>query len=106
MTDGNKHPNDSRGRIGSGSKGAGGGSSFQEQKNYRRETAHNRPKSTAMDGIGCEQYALSVEVLVSDKRRRDLDGALATICDCIVALRRQLESDTGNISKSSDGGKG
>ena len=105
MTDGNKHPNDSRGRIGSGSKGAGGGSSFQEQKNYRREPAHNRPKTTAMDGIGCEQYALSVEVLVSDKRRRDLDGALATICDCLVAARRQLESYTDDNGKGKDGKK-
>jgi hypothetical protein len=86
--------------------GVGQLSGLQKQKNYRRETAHHRPKSTAMDGIGCEQFVLSVEVLVSDKRRRDLDGALATICDVIVAVRRQLESDTGDNGKGKGGGKG
>ena len=89
-----------------GDKGAGKLPCLQKQKDYRRETAHHRPKGTAMDGIGCEQYILTVEVLVSDKRRRDLDGALATICDVIVAVRRQLESDTGDNGKGKGGGKG
>ena len=89
----------------SSDKGARKLSCLQEQKDYRREKANHRPKGTAMDGIGCEQFVLSVEVLVSDKRRRDLDGALATICDVIVALRRQLEGDTGDNGKGKGSGK-
>ena len=89
-----------------GDKGTGQLPCLQEQKDYRRETAHNRPKSTAMDGIGCEQFVLSVEVLVSDKRRRDLDGMLATICDVIVATGRQLESDAEDHDKREAGGEG
>ncbi len=80
--------------------------SVQEQKNHLRETAHHRPQGTAMDGAGYEGFVLTVEILVSDKRRRDLDGALATICDVIVAVGRQLESDTAHHSESQDGGEG
>jgi hypothetical protein len=65
----------------------------------------NRTKGKNVDGVGCDQFILTVEVLVSDKRRRDLDGALATICDVIVAVRRQLESDTTNLRKRKAGGK-
>lgn len=80
--------------------------SVQKQKNNLREEASDRPKSTAMDGAGYEGYSLSVEILVSDRRRRDLDGALATICDVIVAVGRQLAADTDDNSEGKKSGKG
>ena len=80
-------------------------SRLQKQKTHRGENAHHRAKNPAMDEIGCEQFVLTVEILVSDKRRRDLDGALATACDMLIALRRQLEGDTGNINPGKKGSK-
>ena len=80
--------------------------SVQEQKDNMRQATHNRPKGTAMDGAGYEGFVLTVEILVSDKRRRDLDGALATICDVIVAVGRQLESDTAHHREGADGSEG
>lgn len=71
-----------------------------------RKTPNNSPKSAAMDGVSHEGYALSVEILVSDRRRRDLDGALATICDVIVATGRQLAADTADPSEGKDGKEG
>ena len=55
-----------------------------------------------MDGVSHETYTLSVTIKVSDNRRRDLDGALATVCDVAVAVGRQLQSDYAN---SSEGGE-
>ena len=80
--------------------------SVQKQEDNMRKTSSNSPQGTAMDGAGYEGYALSVEILVSDRRRRDLDGALATICDCIVAVGRQLAADTADPSEGKDGKKG
>ena len=71
----------------------------QKQKDNRGKTAHHRPESEEVDEGLHEGYLLDVEILVSDRRRRDLDGALATICDCIVAVGRQLESDTEDHSQ-------
>ena len=86
-------------------RGIGHVPAFKNKKDNMRKTPSNSPKSAAMDGVGYEGYALSVEVLVSDRRRRDLDGALATICDCIVAVGRQLAADTADPSESEDGKK-
>ena len=75
---------------------AGARPSVQKQEDNRGETAHHRPEGEEVDAGLYEGYLLEVEILVSDRRRRDLDGALATICDCIVAVGRQLEGDTTN----------
>lgn len=79
--------------------------SIQEQKDNRWKEIDNGSKMQKVDGGGDKQYHLSVEVLVSDRYRRDLDGALATICDCLVAARRQLESYTDDNGKGKDGKK-
>ena len=47
-----------------------------------------------MDGLGYEGHALYVEMLVSDNRRRDLDGVLATVCDMLSSARRSVAEDT------------
>ena len=80
--------------------------SLQQQEDHRGQAVGYSPKGTAMDGAGYEGYVLAVEILVSDRRRRDLDGALATICDCIVAVGRQLAADTSDNSEGAEGGEG
>ena len=76
---------------------------FQEQKNDRSRKTNNTTKGAKVDAKGRGGFVLSVEVLVSDRRRRDLDGALATICDVIVAVGRQLERDTEDHGRSENG---
>ena len=91
---GNRHPFD-RPRPG-----------VQEQEDHRRQTIDHGPEGKKVDGAGDCQHSLTVEVLMSDRRRRDLDGALATICDCIVAARRQLEDAAEDTGDGKGGAKG
>ena len=79
---------------------------IQKQEDHSGEKAYHSAKGKKVDGFVREGYLLTVEVLVSDRRRRDLDGALATICDCIVAVGRQLAADTGDNGKSAKSSKG
>ena len=91
---GHKHPWD-RSRPG-----------VQKQEDHLREATHHSAEGEEVDAELREGYLLEVEILVSDRRRRDLDGALATICDCIVAVGRQLESDTEDHSQGKGSPKG
>lgn len=53
----------------------------------------HKPKETGKNGRDHPRYSLTVKFYISDKRVRDLDGMLATICDCITrasARRRFL----------------
>lgn len=68
--------------------------SLQESKNDCAWPFDHAAEGTPMDESGYEGYVLYVEALVSDNRRRDLDGMLATVCDCLVTARRQLEDDS------------
>ena len=81
-------------------------SGVQKQEDNSWKEIDNGTKMQKMDGGSDQQYHLSVEILVSDRRRRDLDGALATICDCIVTARRRLEVHTKDNSDGKDGKKG
>jgi hypothetical protein len=85
---------------------AGARSGVQKQKDNRRKKTDNRSESPQVDGGMHEGYVLEVEIHVSDRRRRDLDGALATICDCIVAVGRLLAADTAGQSESEGGSEG
>ena len=67
---------------------------IQEQEDYCTGSFDYSTEGTEMDGSGYEGYVLAVVFLVSDNRRRDNDGALATICDCISAVGRLLAADT------------
>ena len=71
-----------------------------------RKTANNGPKGQKVHGERGPTYHLTVTIEVSDNRRRDLDGALATICDVIVAVGRQLQSDYENLSEGEEGSEG
>lgn len=46
--------------------------------------ADNRSQEKGVDGGGHPVFHLTVTALLSDKRQRDLDGMLSTICDCLV----------------------
>lgn len=89
-----------------GNKWAGPCSGLQKQKADSKGPNHNTAEVPGMDAAGGTQFEMSVDILISDNRRRDLDGALATICDVMVAARRQLEGNPANHGKGSQSGKG
>lgn len=68
----------------------------------RQDADLDRPKSKTVDGTGNQKFRLTVVFKMSDNRPRDLDGGLSTICDCLIAARRQLESHSRNKHKSSE----
>lgn len=55
----------------------------------KREPAAPRYKarSKKADGGNHPRYSLTVNFRVSDKRKRDLDGLLSTVLDCLVTAR-------------------
>ena len=59
---------------------------FQKPENDSAWPLDHGAEGTCLDGTGYGGYVLYVEVLVSDNRRRDLDGVLATVCDCITKI--------------------
>ena len=81
-------------------------SGVQKQEDHCGQEINHGPEGTKVDGGSDRQYALTVEILVSDRRNRDLDGALATLCDCLVAEGRQLESDTEDYRQREGGSEG
>lgn len=52
-----------------------------------------------VDAASHPKFKVTVIVQISDNRRRDLDGNLTTILDCLCTSRRQLSMDTGNNGK-------
>jgi len=89
-----------------GHQGAGTHPGIQKQKADNAGKAHHRPSRAKMDEAVCVVFHLAIEVHVSDRRRRDLDGALATTGDCVIAARRQLESDSENDDQREGGAQG
>lgn len=69
------------------------GSSHEKFKDAVPRKAHHKPKETKMDEGGGYVYSVSIKLMYGDKRRRDADGAVTTILDCLVAARRLLDSD-------------
>ena|SRR6267378_8049006 len=57
----------------------------------KRETPvpHQQKERRVDEGLH-RQFRVAVHFKMSDRRRRDLDGGLATILDCLIAARRQL----------------
>ena len=93
-------------RIGASGTGGWARPGIQEpQKNFQGQD-HNRPARPALDDPSHEQFYITVRILFSDKRRRDLEGALATFLDCIVACRRQLEVLAVDVCKRGDSPEG
>lgn len=50
----------------------------------------DRTKNKKVDGQLHPRFSVTIVVQMPDNRRRDLDGMLATILDCICSARRQL----------------
>lgn len=62
--------------------------------------AHDAAAAPKMDGAGHPQYRISVTLRFSDYRRKDPDGCLSTIMDCITsAVGRLLGVVSGDIGK-------
>jgi hypothetical protein len=56
----------------------------------------DRPSRRKADGTNHRKFRVTIIFNYSDNRRRDLDGAAATILDCLMAARRRLMAmDTG-----------
>lgn len=57
-----------------------------------------QPKGSRMEEEGNFRFKITITLLASDRRKRDLDNGASTILDCLIALRRQLRSDYGITS--------
>lgn len=74
----------------------------------QKEQALRSGKGSAVDGHQDKsldesmhsEFRVSIILRMSDERVRDCDGALATLLDCLITARRQLEGYIGG------GGKG
>ncbi len=56
----------------------------------------DRSKDQKEDAGNHPRFKLTISVGMCDQRRRDLDGCLATILDCLVAAGRLLAGDPGD----------
>lgn len=82
-------------------------SELQKFQDAYQRPIDNEPKASKDDAENHPRYKISVELYYSDNYRRDADGALATILDCLIAAGRQLSvgADTGSNSQQSSQGK-
>ena len=78
----------------SSNPGAWTHSQLQELQGLLEEYVSHSPKGKKTDDINRKRFRITVDLLVSDNRRRDPDGAINTIMDCLVtAIRRLSEGD-------------
>ena len=69
---------------------SGAGASHEKPKDVGQGSADNQARKTAMDAKSGGQHRVTVELLYSDRRRRDADGALTTLLDCLILARRRF----------------
>lgn len=62
----------------------------QEQQDDCAGPVNHEPEKAKANGSDYPSFHLSVEFLVSDKRDRDGDGMLNTICDCLISAIGRL----------------
>lgn len=68
---------------------------LQEYEAGKRARALHRAESEKVDADVRRQFRVTVTLRISDKRKRDADGALSTILDCLCKSTRRLsERDT------------
>lgn len=75
-------------------------SELQKQQNAMQRPIDDKPKESKMDAKRDQQFKISIAFLMSDNRRRDLDGMLTTILDCLCAAGRQMADLHQNNNKS------
>lgn len=67
----------------------------QKLEDVSAREADNSPEEAEVDGSVHPRFAVTITLLTSDKRRRDADGAMSTLLDCLVkAVRRLNPLDT------------
>lgn len=71
-------------------KGAGSCTGNEEQQDANAGPVDHESEAAALDAALCSKFRVSIVLYVSDYRRRDPDGALSTIMDCITSARRRL----------------
>lgn len=58
---------------------------------------HHKAREKKADGGPHPRFALTVRFRVSDQRKRDLDGMLSTILDCLITAQGRLAAlDSGH----------
>ena len=62
----------------------------QEQQDAGPGKADHRPKKAKVDAALHPKFRVTVILANSDNRRRDLDGQLSTLLDCLVVTARRL----------------
>ncbi len=67
----------------------------QEQQDADTGTPDHESQETEVDGPVHRQFRVTIDVFMSDKRRRDLDGCTSTLLDCLIAARRRLAVRAG-----------
>ena len=63
-------------------------SQLQELQGLLEEYVSHSPKSKKADEGNRKRFRITVDLLVSDNRRRDPDGAINTIMDCLVSTNK------------------
>jgi len=77
------------------------GAQLQKQQDVDAGKDHNKPGKAKVDEASHPKFRVRVVLRYSDNRRRDIDGALSTVLDCVVrAFRRFRSVDTRNTGES------
>jgi len=72
--------------------GIGPRAELQEHEESQPKRPVHRAKSETVDARVHGQFRVTVTLRVSDNRKRDADGALSTLLDCLVNAARRLGS--------------
>ena len=63
---------------------------IQKYQTPHPEGTHHDPKKEGLDEPNHGQFRVTIILACSDKRQRDLDGAAATLLDCIVDASKRF----------------
>lgn len=72
-------------------------SGVQKREDANEARTNNRPGKARMDETRNPRFKVSVTFRFSDNRKRDLDGALSTVLDCLIAAGRQQAADSYDL---------
>lgn len=79
----------------------------EELKDDRTGKTHHKAADTNLDGKGHPKYRVSIDILISDGRRRDIDGNATTLLDSLVhAVGRFAPVGAGDSLEGSKGSQG
>lgn len=84
----------------------GAGAGEKKQQDADAGKVDHKTGVSEVDGSVRPQFRVTVTLGYGDERRRDADGAVSTILDCLIAARRQLALCSGVGSEGYQGAKG